>query len=186
MTGNLNGKCPFMRLSDGTVVCESVAMCRFLEEEVTTKYPEAPRLFGSSSKEAALVEMWVRLTDITYMTTAVGPAWLNSPLFTKITGKPVSDKRREGALEAADQFHSMVNKYLAEKEARRQGKFLCGECISMADIALYSIVDFGISLASMEVSAEYTHLMGWIAMMKGRKSAGIHKEIDAIKKKSKL
>ena len=44
-----------LELDDGTVLCESIAICRYFEEMV----PEPP-LFGRSTLERAQVEMWNR------------------------------------------------------------------------------------------------------------------------------
>ncbi|HTE39053.1 MAG TPA: glutathione S-transferase family protein [Reyranella sp.] len=49
------GKLPVLELDDGTVLCESIAICRYFEEMV----PEPP-LFGRSTLERAQVEMWNR------------------------------------------------------------------------------------------------------------------------------
>jgi glutathione S-transferase len=49
------GQLPVLELDTGETVCESVAICRYFEEMM----PEPP-LFGRSSHERVLVEMWNR------------------------------------------------------------------------------------------------------------------------------
>ena len=51
---------PFLELSDGTVISESVAICRYLEESNQGKI----NLFGSTPKDRALIEMWNRRLEI--------------------------------------------------------------------------------------------------------------------------
>ena len=51
---------PFLELSDGTVISESVAICRYLEESNQGKI----KLFGSTPKDRALIEMWNRRLEI--------------------------------------------------------------------------------------------------------------------------
>ena len=46
---------PALELDDGTMIGESIAICRFIEE----LHPE-PNLFGATALERALVEMWQR------------------------------------------------------------------------------------------------------------------------------
>ena len=46
---------PVLELDDGTLISESVAICRYFEE----LHPE-PALFGRGARERALVEMWQR------------------------------------------------------------------------------------------------------------------------------
>lgn len=53
------GQLPVLELDDGTVLCESIAICRYFEEMV----PEPP-LFGRSTLERAQVEMWNRRMEL--------------------------------------------------------------------------------------------------------------------------
>ena len=56
---NSLGQLPVLELDDGTILCESVAICRYFEEMV----PEPP-LFGRSALERAQVEMWNRRMEL--------------------------------------------------------------------------------------------------------------------------
>ncbi|MDF1719838.1 MAG: glutathione S-transferase family protein [Minwuia sp.] len=53
------GKLPTLELDDGTVLTESMAICRYFEEE----NPEPP-MFGRTSLEKAQVEMWSRRAEL--------------------------------------------------------------------------------------------------------------------------
>ena len=50
---------PFLELDDGTIICETMSICRYLEE----LYPEQC-LFGIDSKERALIDMWNRRVEL--------------------------------------------------------------------------------------------------------------------------
>ena len=50
---------PALVLDDGTVIAESIAICRYFE----ALHPDPP-LFGTGAKESALVEMWNRRAEI--------------------------------------------------------------------------------------------------------------------------
>ena len=50
---------PFLELDDGTVIAESMAICRYLEE----LNPE-PNLLGRDAKERAVIEMWNRRVEL--------------------------------------------------------------------------------------------------------------------------
>ena len=56
---NSLGQLPVLELDDGTILCESVAICRYFEEMV----PEPP-LLGRSALERAQVEMWNRRMEL--------------------------------------------------------------------------------------------------------------------------
>ncbi|OYY11059.1 MAG: glutathione S-transferase, partial [Rhizobiales bacterium 35-68-8] len=52
---NPRKKVPVLVLDDGTVIAESMAICRYFE----ALHPE-PNLFGRTPSEIALVDMWLR------------------------------------------------------------------------------------------------------------------------------
>src|SRR3546814_4920328 len=58
LAGNPRGLLPALLLDDGTVIDESVAICRYLE----MLCPE-PNLFGRDARETALIESWTRRID---------------------------------------------------------------------------------------------------------------------------
>ena len=47
---------PFLELDDGTVISESLAICKYLEQTSNSEI----KLFGENTKEKALIEMWNR------------------------------------------------------------------------------------------------------------------------------
>ena len=49
---------PALELDDGTVICESIAICRYIEEV----HPD-PNLFGATALERATIDMWLRLAE---------------------------------------------------------------------------------------------------------------------------
>jgi glutathione S-transferase len=53
LSKNPMGTMPLLELDDGTLLAESVAICRYIEE----LHPEPP-LFGATPIERALIEMW--------------------------------------------------------------------------------------------------------------------------------
>ena len=69
---NSLGQVPTLVLDDGTVISESVAICRYFE----ALHPEPP-LFGRSPLEQASVEMWIRRLELQLMT-PVSLFWVNA------------------------------------------------------------------------------------------------------------
>ena len=53
---------PVLELDDGTILCESVAICRYFEE----LHPDPP-LFGIDARDRALVEMWNRRAELIFL-----------------------------------------------------------------------------------------------------------------------
>jgi len=75
------GQVPVLELDDGTVIAESVAICRYFE----ALHP-APPLFGTTPAEQATIEMWIRRIELQLMT-PVSLYWVNAHPLTA----PLSD-----------------------------------------------------------------------------------------------
>ena len=73
---NPRGQTPALQLDDGTVIAESVAICRYLE----VMHPQPP-LFGTTATEQALIEMWNRRVEMILMP-PVGAVWVHTHKFT--------------------------------------------------------------------------------------------------------
>src|SRR5262245_39599072 len=76
MARNSLGQLPTLELDDGTMISETVAICRYLE----SLHPNPP-LFGRTALEQALVDQWVRRVEFTVMT-PVGMFWRHNHPFT--------------------------------------------------------------------------------------------------------
>ena len=57
---SVNGRIPLLELDDGSYLCESVAICRYLDEI----HPSERSLFGNTPLERAKVEMWQRIIEL--------------------------------------------------------------------------------------------------------------------------
>lgn len=69
---NSLGQVPALELDDGTVIAESVAICRYFE----ALHPEPP-LFGATPAEVGIVEMWLRRIELRLMA-PLGQVWTTS------------------------------------------------------------------------------------------------------------
>ena len=77
---------PFLELDDGTVIAESVSICRYLEE----LQPE-PSLFGRDAAERAIIDMWSRRVELDGFMPALHATRNDVPLFA---GRVVPGTRR--------------------------------------------------------------------------------------------
>ena len=154
---NPRGQTPALQLDDGTVIAESVAICRYLEG----LHPEPP-LFGTSPKEQALIEMWNRRVEMILMP-PVGAVWVHTHKFTAaLPGRNAEwgEANRPRVFDALRYFDGAL-------EGR---EFLAGEAYSVADILLLCTVDFA-GFVGMAVPADLTHLQAWHARVSARPSA---------------
>lgn len=154
---NPRGQTPALRLDDGTVIAESVAICRYLEG----LQPEPP-LFGRDPREQALVEMWSRRVEMVLMP-PVGAVWVHTHPFTaRLPGRNAEwgESNRPRAEEALRFFDSAL-------EGR---EFLAADHYTMADILLLTTVDFA-GFIGISISDDLASLRAWHARVSARPSA---------------
>jgi len=154
---NPRGQTPALQLDDGTVIAESVAICRYLE----ALHPE-PNLFGATPAEIGLIEMWNRRVEMIAMA-PVGAVWVHTHRFT-------------AALPGRNAAWGEANRATAAKafgffdEALAGREFLAGERFTVADILLLTTVDFA-AFAGCPADAAYANLAAWHARVSARPSA---------------
>ena len=154
---NPRGQTPALQLDDGTVIAESVAICRYLEG----LHP-APPLFGTSPKEQALIEMWDRRVEMILMT-PVGAVWVHTHKFTeRLPGRNA---------EWGESNRPRVDEALRFFDASLEGReFLASNSYSIADILLLTTVDFA-GFIGIPMPEELTHLHAWHVRVSARPSA---------------
>ena len=154
---NPRGQTPALQLDDGTVIAESVAICRYLEG----LHPEPP-LFGTSPKEQALIEMWCRRVEMILMP-PVGAVWVHTHKFTAA----IPGRNAEWGESNRPRVDDAMRYFDASLEGR---EFLASDAYSIADILLLCTVDFA-GFVGMAVPADLTHLQAWHARVSARPSA---------------
>ena len=155
---------PALALDDGTLLTESVAICRYLDSLA----PE-PDLFGSNPKEQAIVEMWHRRVEMEGLA-AVAEAVRNASEFFKgraIPGAEDFEQIPELAARGSrriDIFYAMLNDHLANET------FIAGSKFSIADIAAVIGCDFA-KVAKKRVTDDLPNLKRWYDEVSSRPSA---------------
>ena len=121
---------PVLVLDDGSVIAETVAICRYFEE--TT--PE-PALFGRGAKGRAVVEMWSRRVEIGLLQ-AVAHAFRH--LHPKMAALEVPQIAAWGEAnkEKAAEMLALLDRQLAATP------FVAGDAYTIADITALVAVDF--------------------------------------------
>jgi glutathione S-transferase len=157
MALNPRGQTPALQLDDGTVIAESVAICRYLEALHPT-----PPLFGVGAKEAALVEMWSRRVEMILMP-AVGAVWVHTHKFTQHLPGRNAEWGEANRPKIADAL-----RYFDASLAGRA--FLAGDSFSIVDILLLTTVDFA-SFIGEPLPDDCAELARWHATVSARPSA---------------
>lgn len=155
---------PALSLDDGTLITETMAICRYFE----ALHP-APRLFGADAKTQALVEMWSRRAEFEGFM-AVAEALRNSV-----------ERFKDRALPGPRNY-AQIPALVARGKARIAGFFddleqglgeqpwLAGEAFSVADITAFVVVEFA-GWIEAQPAPHHTRIARWRAAVAARPSA---------------
>ena len=149
---------PVLELDDGTVLCESIAICRYFEEI----QPE-PALFGRGAVGKALVEMWQRRMELNLLF-PVAQAFRHIHPAMKEWEVPQVPDWGEANKPKAIEFLRLLDKELKERE------FIAGDDYSVADITGLVALDF-MKPARIAVPEELTNVLRWYRAIAARPSA---------------
>lgn len=154
---NSLGQVPSLELDDGTVISESVAICRYFE----ALHPEPP-LFGRTPLEIAQVDMWIRRGEFIVMG-PVGNFWRHAHPRTAKLLKQFTDFG-ESNREAAARALKWLDKELAGHD------FIVGDYFSAADIMMFCTVDFS-RFIGLDIPDDCANVKAWFDRMAARSSA---------------
>ena len=149
---------PALVLDDGTVITESIAICRYFEG----LQPDPP-LFGRGALEIARVEMWQRRVEQHFMA-PVSHVFRNS--------HPAMKEMEVPQVQAwADANKPRIAEFIAFLDGELKDRpFIAGDRYTVADITGLVSVDF-MKPAKLTVPDELKHLKRWHADVSARPSA---------------
>ena len=149
---------PVLVLDDGTVIAESLAICRYFEGV----QPEPP-LFGVGAKESALVEMWSRRVENNLFATVAAVFRHLHPAMKELE-VPQVPAWAEANRPRVTQFLELLDGELAKRE------FIAGDRFSIADITAMVSVDF-MKPARLAMPEGLANVQRWHAAVSARPSA---------------
>lgn len=149
---------PALELDDGTIITESIAICRYFE----VLQPQPP-LFGVGAKEVALVEMWQRRVEL-HLFFPVAQVFRHTHPAMKELEVPQVAAWAEANRPRVVDFLRILD------HALKSRPFIAGEHYSVADITALCAVDF-MKPARLAVPAELTNVKRWHAEVSARPSA---------------
>jgi glutathione S-transferase len=149
---------PALVLDDGTVIAESIAICRYFEET----NPQPP-LFGRSALEVARIEMWNRRLEL-HLLFPVSHVFRNSHPAMKDMEVPQVPAWAEANKPRIDEFLAVFDREMAGR------RYAAGDDYTVADITGLVAVDF-MKPAKLAVPPELGHVRRWHAEISARPSA---------------
>lgn len=150
-------KVPVLELDDGTCICETVAICRYFEEQ-----QNGPALMGETALEKAHIEMWQRWCEF-YFLLPTGMCFQHTSGYFKDRMTPIPEWG-ESCRKQVLGFMKHLNSHLAENT------YLAGKTFSIADITALCTLDFN-KVNRIGIDAEHTHLQRWYEAVSSRASA---------------
>jgi len=149
---------PALVLDDGTVITESIAICRYFE----VLRPEPP-LFGQGAKEVALVEMWNRRCELNLLF-GVAHIFRHSHPAMKELEVPQVPEWAEANRPRVAEFLDILDAQLKSNE------FVAGERFSVADITALCAIDF-MKPSKVAMPEGLANIARWRAAVSARPSA---------------
>jgi glutathione S-transferase len=152
------GQTPVLMLDDGTMLSESVAICRYLD----ALQPSVP-LFGQSALEIGMIDMWLRRVEFGFGV-PVRNYWVN---YHRLTAHVVPERFKDFGKSNAR--HAMAAMALFDA-ALAKGPFIAGAHLSIADIVLLTIIDFA-DFIGLSMPDSLCNLGRWHTDISARPSA---------------
>lgn len=161
---NPNRTVPVLELDDGTLINESLAICRYFEE----LHPDPP-LMGVDAKDKALVTMWDRRMELDgYLAASEGfRNWargFKGRALTGTTGVEQIPELAERGRARTERFFDLLERRLAESE------FIAGPRYTVADITALCTVDFA-AWMKLYVPEGHANARRWHDAVSARPSA---------------
>jgi glutathione S-transferase len=151
------GQVPSLELDDGTVISETVSICRYIDAE----HPDPP-MFGTTPREAALVDMWIRRVEFVLMQ-PVSNYWRHAHPRTAALLTQFKDFGESNVARYAD-----AQRWFDEQLEGQP--FIAGETYTMADICALSTVDFA-TWIGLPLDTSNANFAAWHARVTARPSA---------------
>jgi glutathione S-transferase len=150
---------PVLTLDDGTVLTESIAICRYFE----VLHPQPP-LFGTDAKSMALIEMWQRRLELNLFAPVQAVFRHLHPAMKGFEVPQVAEWGEANKPRVMD-FLALLDRELATRP------FIAGDAFSVADITGLVALDF-LKPAKLALPAELTLVARWHRELTARPSAG--------------
>jgi len=149
---------PALALDDGTVITESIAICRYFEAQ-----QPSPPLFGTGAKDIALVEMWNRRAELNLFFPVSHIFRHSHPAMKPLEVPQVSDWAEVNKPRVFE-FLAILDRQLAEHQ------FVAGGRFTVADITALCATDF-MKVSKLAIPDQLTRVKRWHAEVSARPSA---------------
>jgi glutathione S-transferase len=150
---------PALELDDGTILTESVAICRYLE----ALQPE-PNMMGRDVMEQVVIEKWQRLVEFRLFATVAACFRHTNPHLAVL---------EDQCADWGEVNRSRLDARLAEIDRRLEGcDWIAADRLTIADITALVAVDF-LRVIKHPIPECYANLLAWVERMHARSSTSL-------------
>jgi glutathione S-transferase len=162
---NPRGVLPTLVLDDGSILDESVAICRYVEG----LHPE-PNLMGRNPLEQGRIEMWQRRMEFDGML-AIAMVFRNSAPAFAGRANPGSAPASPQLPELAERGMSLARHWMDRLDMRlAEAPFVAGDRFTIADITAFISVDFA-KWVKLRLGDEHPSARAWYGRVAARPAA---------------
>ena len=155
---------PFLELENGTIITETISICRYLDEQSNSS-----KLFGNDAEERAIIDMWNRRIELDGFLPLLHSV-RNKTSFFK--GKVVPGTRTsitqsteivERGIEMFDILLNRIEPHLSKN------KFLLGDKFTIADITSHFMFNLS-NMLKIDFGQKYKNVYRWKSDLEKRPS----------------
>ena len=155
---------PFLELENGTIITETISICRYLDEQSNSS-----KLFGNDTEERAIIDMWNRRIELDGFLPLLHSV-RNKTSFFK--GKVVPGTRTSitQSLEIVERGIEMFDILLNRIEPHlSKNKFLLGDKFTIADITGHFMFNLS-NMLKIDFGQKYKNVYRWKSDLEKRPS----------------
>ena len=155
---------PFLELENGTIITETISICRYLDEQSNSS-----KLFGNDKEERAIIDMWNRRIELDGFLPLLHSVRNKTSFFkgkvvpgtrTSITQSPEIVER---GIEMFDILLNRIEPHLSKN------KFLLGDKFSIADITSHFMFNLS-NMLKIDFVQKYKNVYRWKSDLEKRPS----------------
>ena len=155
---------PFLELENGTIITETISICRYLDEQSNSS-----KLFGNDTEERAIIDMWNRRIELDGFLPLLHSVRNKTSFFkgkvvpgtrTSITQSPEIVER---GIEMFDILLNRIEPHLSKN------KFLLGDKFSIADITSHFMFNLS-NMLKIDYGQKYKNVYRWKSDLEKRPS----------------
>ena len=155
---------PFLELENGTIITETISICRYLDEQSNSS-----KLFGNDTEERAIIDMWNRRIELDGFLPLLHSVRNKTSFFKgKVvpgtrTGINQSPEIVERGIEMFDILLNRIEPHLSKN------KFLLGDKFTIADITSHFMFNLS-NMLKIDFGQKYKNVYRWKSDLEKRPS----------------